>query len=262
MTWHSRLKKISEHTKPEATKPTKPGFVGFVAPILVNVEKNEDIPRVGNPTAKHPDWIGDWTKFGDTLKREEATRLDTPPANDTAPTTKVQPDLPTPDVKGLPTSPADNASGWRVTVPIGTTPATLAKFRTASLALDAAVLTESGNNPDRWCYPNSTAMNTREIDLFAARLARLTDKGVPAADAEPLADKLVTRDREQDDRRLCLECTHLLGYGRTSWRCSNWQQAGISVSARDNQLAPDLAMQLQRCDGFTNATKATLKAPQ
>jgi hypothetical protein len=50
MTWLSRLKKISEHTKPEATKPTKPGFAGFVAPTLVNVAKNEgDLTAANDP---------------------------------------------------------------------------------------------------------------------------------------------------------------------------------------------------------------------
>ena len=66
-------------------------------------------------------------------------------------------------------------------------------------------------DPDRWCWPHSTAMNTGEIDTFTARLARFTDKGLSLDDSEALADKLVLRDRESDDRRLCLECAHLAG---------------------------------------------------
>ena len=92
-------------------------------------------------------------------------------------------------------------------------------------------------------------MNTREIDRFAARLARFTDHGVILEDAERLADRLVIRDREQDDRALCLECTHL----HLSWRCGNWQRAGVAIRSRDAQLAEDFVNLLQRCDGFTHS---------
>lgn len=108
--------------------------------------------------------------------------------------------------------------------------------------------------PDRWCWPNSTAMNGAEIDTFTARLARLTDKGLTLNDGEALADKLVTRDRESDDRRLCLECTHLSVYAVNAWRCRNWQRAGVAIRARDAQLPRDLVQQLQRCDGFMATT--------
>jgi len=129
----------------------------------------------------------------------------------------------------------------------------------ASLALDAQIVAADqfrnshenyDHDPDHYCWPHSTAMNTREIDLFAARLAKFTNKGMSCGEAESMADKLVQRDRDSDDRRHCLECTHLGGYGRTSWRCNNWQAADIAIWARDNQLPADLAMQLQRCGGF------------
>lgn len=106
-------------------------------------------------------------------------------------------------------------------------------------------------DPDRWCWPKSTAMNTMEIDTFTARLSRFTDKGLSIADGEGLADKLVRRDREQDDRHSCFECTHLAGAG--GWRCGNWQRAGVAIRARDAQLPIDLVNLLQRCDGFTQA---------
>ena len=105
-------------------------------------------------------------------------------------------------------------------------------------------------DPDRWCWPHSTAMNTGEIDTFMVRLARLTDKGLMLDDAEKLAVKLVQRDRESDDRRLCLECLHVAGHGATSWRCANWQLAGVAVRARDAALPRDLVQILQQCDGF------------
>lgn len=73
---------------------------------------------------------------------------------------------------------------------------------------DAPAVNDPAIDPDRWCWPHSTAMNTVEIDTFIARLARFTDKGLIKDAAECLADSLVIRDREQDDRAMCLECTH------------------------------------------------------
>ena len=109
---------------------------------------------------------------------------------------------------------------------------------------------EASADPDRWCWPHGPAMNTAEIDTFTARLARFTDRGLILADAEALADKLVIRDREGDDRRLCLECASLNRGGR----CSNWQAAGVAIRARDAQLPGDFTTMLQRCGGFGGAT--------
>lgn len=102
-------------------------------------------------------------------------------------------------------------------------------------------------DPDRWAWPHSDAMNTGEIDTFTARLSRFTDKGLTLTDAEALADRLVIRDRETDDRRLCLECLHLHRGGR----CENWQRAGVAMTARDARLPGELVQRPQRCDGFT-----------
>ncbi len=134
--------------------------------------------------------------------------------------------------------------------PPGLSPLLLA----ASLALDASVVAAGalpGSDPDAHCWPHSTAMNGAEIDLFTARLHRFTDKGLTIADGESLADKLVVRDREADDRRFCMECRQLSGLGQTSWRCGNWQAAGVAIRSRDSLLPADLVLQLQRCHGFT-----------
>jgi hypothetical protein len=117
---------------------------------------------------------------------------------------------------------------------------------------DPAAANEGEADPDRWCYPYSAAMTGREIDAFTARLVRFTDKGMTLDMAELLADTLVIRDRDKDDRRTCLECSHLAGYAG-SWRCGNWQQAGIAIKSRDAGLPGDLVHLLQRCDGFTPA---------
>jgi len=105
--------------------------------------------------------------------------------------------------------------------------------------------------PDRWCWPNSSAMNSVEIDTFAARLHNFTDKGLARNDGEALADKLLVRDREQDDRHVCLECRRFTGHGAASWRCGDWQAADIPLRPHEAQLPADLVVQLQRCDGFT-----------
>ena len=92
-------------------------------------------------------------------------------------------------------------------------------------------------------------MTGAEIDTFTERLSRFTDKGLSLIDGEALADKLVQRDRESDDRRLCLECTHLAGHAG-SWRCGNWRAAALATQARDAQLPGEMVLELQRCDGF------------
>lgn len=114
-----------------------------------------------------------------------------------------------------------------------------------------------GHDPDLHCWPHSTAVNTRELHAFMARLERFTGKGLTELDAEALADKLVIRDREADDRHLCLECKHLSAYGHASWRCGNWQAAGIAIRSRDSQLPAELVLQLQRCDGFATTSANT-----
>ena len=98
---------------------------------------------------------------------------------------------------------------------------------------------------DRWCWPHSSAMNTAEINRFTGRVALFVAKGMTSTDADALADKLVTRDRDGDDRRVCLECANLSGWnGRR--QCRGLHHAGMGgplVSA--GQVAT-----LQRCDGF------------
>jgi hypothetical protein len=90
-------------------------------------------------------------------------------------------------------------------------------------------------------------MNAVEVDRFTARLARFIDKGATQADAESLADRLVIRDREKDDRAMCLECAHL----HVAGRCGNWQRSGVATRASDAQLPTAFMHLLQRCDGFT-----------
>lgn len=105
-------------------------------------------------------------------------------------------------------------------------------------------------DPDRHCWPHTNAMNTAEIDTFTARVHLLTERGVSTTEADGRADALVRRDREADDRRLCLECSHLRR-GAGLWRCGQWQRAGLAVA----DVPGDVVNLLQRCSTFNEATR-------
>jgi hypothetical protein len=115
--------------------------------------------------------------------------------------------------------------------------------------------TEVATDPDRWCYPNSSAMNSREIDTFMERVARFNSMGVGLEISESLADKLVNRDRENGTHRACLECIHLSGFGATDWRCDNWHTAGITTLERDAKSPRELVVRLKRCQGFSGSIR-------
>jgi hypothetical protein len=111
----------------------------------------------------------------------------------------------------------------------------------ASVAVASAEIQKAQMHPDRYCWPHSDAMNTGEIRVFQGRLVRFTAWGLSHEEANRLADKLIARDREGDDRRLCLECDHLRGVF-----CRNYREAHVG-----DHLPRDLVKQLQRCPGFS-----------
>ncbi len=181
MNWLARLKRIDTAPERDATEPTKPGFVGFVAPGMALMQKIERDSAAANDPVKVSELA---------VSSEVSTLVVSPPA-----------------------------------------------------LLD---------DPDRWAWPHSQAMTGREIDTFIARLARFTDKGLSPIEGEALADELVKRDRDSDDRRLCLECAHLAGRAAGSWGCKNWERAGLAGKSRDAQLSAALVCQLHRCDGCSS----------
>jgi hypothetical protein len=75
-----------------------------------------------------------------------------------------------------------------------------------------------------------------EIATFLKRQARIVWLGY-VAPSEYLAERLLHRDRDGDERRLCVECAHV----RPGWRCA--RNAGF------------LLEQLQRCDHFMESTQ-------
>jgi hypothetical protein len=83
-----------------------------------------------------------------------------------------------------------------------------------------------------------------DIARFLDRHARLLRWGWAEADAEKLAERLVKRDREQDERRSCTECSHY-----RPGRCGNHQRADLHSA----DVGRDLAAMLQRCPGVQPA---------
>lgn len=103
---------------------------------------------------------------------------------------------------------------------------------------------QSGNpwmTPEQGDACHTGGWSDAEIDAFQRREARLLRLG--RADAEYLAERLTLRDRDGDDRRLCLECTWLSDTGRCM-AAATGRLPGV-----DRRLKP-LPTLLQRCDAF------------
>jgi hypothetical protein len=114
-------------------------------------------------------------------------------------------------------------------------------------------------DPDRCCWPNSSAMNTAEIATMEARIHMFGSRGLNQKQAEAMAERLMRRDRRLDELRLCYECQHLQVQSATHWRhwpelrCGNWKASGLSLEARHAGMSEDFAHKLQRCNGFKAA---------
>jgi hypothetical protein len=141
--------------------------------------------------------------------------------------------------------------GLKVTPAARLTPELRELIRASKGVLIDLLTRMTAPDPDRHCWPHSTAMNGAEIDRFQFRMERFHSAGIASASAERLADRLAHRDRDLDDRALCLECAHLRGHASTTLRCGNFLAAGVAIRAMDAQLPGELVTMLQRCDGFT-----------
>lgn len=133
------------------------------------------------------------------------------------------------------------------------------KFEGTGQQPDTQAANDAAPDPDSHCWPHSSAWNTGEIELFNRRAALFVRRGASDTEAERLADALVLRDRDEDDRHVCMECRHLQTSGH--WRCGNWQAAGVAVRAGDAGLTRTMAMQLQRCPGFAAAALSVTAPP-
>jgi hypothetical protein len=81
-----------------------------------------------------------------------------------------------------------------------------------------------------------------DIERFQSRRDRLMRWGWAEPEAEALAERLVKRDREQDDDRVsCADCRHC-----RPGRCCNHRRAGL----HSPDIGRPLMALLQRCRGF------------
>jgi len=62
-------------------------------------------------------------------------------------------------------------------------------------------------------WPHGEAWNAQEMHTFMDRVGRLCKQGLRPRQAEQVAERLLNRDRDLDDRRMCLECAHLNARG-------------------------------------------------
>ena len=111
------------------------------------------------------------------------------------------------------------------------------KGRTPAAASDRPQRLTNGQ-ADRCRAPSR---NDAELAAAAARTERFTLLG--RADADDLADRLTLRDRDGDDRRLCLECTWLGDTGRCLAAATG------RIPGADRRLEPVQTI-LQRCGAF------------
>ncbi len=250
MSWLARLKKNECAPETDTAKPTKPGFVGFVAPVpepfqesagdrgavdgATDSAANDDAApwRVSVAPGTPPDALARMRAASLALDKEHATATR---GNGEVSKVQVSNNVST-EMKVFGGKVTANVSGETV----------VRKEQVRS-----QVRTENafkGAYSENCSWPHTTAMNGAEIAAFTARLGRFTDMGLILADAEALADKLVQRDREGDNRRVCLECVHL----HRAWRCGNGRAAGIAINGIDATLAGDFRAMLQRCDGFND----------
>jgi hypothetical protein len=106
----------------------------------------------------------------------------------------------------------------------------------------------SGNplmTPEQGDECHAGGWDDAEIDAFTAREARFTRMG-RVAGAEHLAERLALRDRQHDDRRLCLECAALAD----NRRCLVAARGRLAGADRRLEPVPTI---LQRCPDFTLA---------
>lgn len=95
---------------------------------------------------------------------------------------------------------------------------------------------------------HAPAWDDAEIFIFTTRVLTFVRRGVDPSDADDLAERLTLRDRDVDDRHLCLECSHLMRSGRCA------AAALGHLTGADPRLEPVPTI-LMRCEGFTGTLR-------
>ena len=114
-------------------------------------------------------------------------------------------------------------------------PAFIGKMPTAAADRPHRLTSDEADRCHAPCWDDA------EIANFTARTERFALLG--RADADDLAERLTLRDRDGDDRRLCLECTWLGDTGRCLAAATG------RIPGADRRLEPVQTI-LQRCGAF------------
>lgn len=96
---------------------------------------------------------------------------------------------------------------------------------------------------------HSPCWGDAEIQAFTDRRDRLLRWGYTAQVADGLAERLTLRDRDGDERRLCLECRELEATGR----CAAARRGAFPGVDRGLEPVQDILM---RCESFNEAVSA------
>lgn len=130
--------------------------------------------------------------------------------------------------------------------------ATVAKERDQESTIDIQIDPDRKSiDYDSYCWPNSSAFNSREVKLTLERLRFLRSR-LSEEDSERMADRLIERDRQRLDMTYCFECNHLEGHGSGPWRCNNAIEAEVNVSKKISSVPMDWPWTLMRCFGYRN----------
>lgn len=211
MNWLARLK--SEMSPDDhASKPRKPGFLGSLA---------------------SPD-RGDGGFLGSLAPMSEHFQISPQPP---APAAN--------DPIGRPAWGGRSGVEGASTAPIPSVPRTRARGELVPPDHNKTLTFASETAPSDMPCP----MSTVEIERFMARMEHFTNRGLGLARAESLADQLVLRDREGDDRRVCVECSR---------HCTGTRSCGRArVAGLGHPELGELAFRLQRCHAFAPAISNT-----
>ena len=224
MSWLARLKNL-QTPEGHATKPTEPGFVGFVAPhpgvienlgaVDVPLRLRQVEPANVAPAIEHHHVVGrrcaDCQHFG-----QRGTCLE-------------------PVLSGLRTEQEGFGIAWpdegqATTCTVFSAKATeLAQERPHKLTL----VQSHAAHAEPW--------SEEVIVRFQARTAANQRHGCGAQDAEDLAEQLHLRDVEGDRMVMCMECSHY-----RPGRCGNHRAAELMVP----ELPRVVTVMFQRCPGF------------
>lgn len=91
--------------------------------------------------------------------------------------------------------------------------------------------------------PQQELASGRQAARRAFRVPLFERRGLDTERAEALADRLALRDQQRDDRRMCIECSHLQRDGACFASVQGW----LKNTSQRHQPVRAL---LQRCEQF------------